>query len=85
MATAGLMRAAYDAALQDLELNLTDASLLAYVVEAGPLKQTSIADHLGIGRAAAGNVIDRLEKRDLIERRSNEHDRRACQTVDDDP
>ena len=77
MATAGLMREVYDQALADLDLNLTDASLLAYVVESGPLKQTSIADHLGIGRAAAGNVIDRLEQRRLVERRSDENDRRV--------
>lgn len=77
MATARLMRETYDTALAPLDLNLTDAMLLAYVVESGPLKQTSIADHLGIGRAAAGNVIDRLEKRTLVERRSDESDRRV--------
>lgn len=77
MSTARLMREAYDDALAPLDLNLTDASLLAYVVESGPLKQTSIADHLGIGRAAAGNVIDRLQKRQLVERRADESDRRV--------
>jgi len=77
MATAGLMRETYDRALEPLGLNLTEASLLAYVVESGPLKQTSIADHLGIGRAAAGNVIDRLQKRHLVERRSDDTDRRV--------
>lgn len=77
MATAGLMRETYDRALEPLGLNLTEASLLAYVVESGPLKQTSIADHLGIGRAAAGNVIDRLQKHHLVERRSDDQDRRV--------
>ncbi len=77
MATAGMMRDTYDRALEPLGLNLTDASLLAYVVETGPLKQTSIADHLGIGRAAAGNVIDRLQKRALVERQSDDNDRRV--------
>lgn len=77
MATARLMREAYDDALEPLDLNLTDASLLAYVVESGPLKQTSIADHLSIGRAAAGNVIDRLQKRELVERQADENDRRV--------
>ena len=77
MATAGMMRDTYDRALEPLGLNLTDASLLAYVVETGPLKQTLIADHLGIGRAAAGNVIDRLQKRGLVERRADDNDRRV--------
>lgn len=77
MATAGMMRDTYDHALEPLGLNLTDASLLAYVVESGPLKQTLIADHLGIGRAAAGNVIDRLQKRELVERHADDNDRRV--------
>lgn len=77
MATAGMMRDTYDRALESLDLNLTDASLLSYVVEAGPLKQTLIADHLGIGRAAAGNVIDRLQKRGLVERQADDNDRRV--------
>ncbi len=77
MATARLIREAYDNALDGLDLNLTEASLLAYVVESGPFKQTSLADHLAIGRAAAGNVIDRLEERGLVERRSDESDRRV--------
>lgn len=77
MATAGMMRDTYDRALEPLGLNLTDASLLAYVVETGPLKQTLIADHLSIGRAAAGNVIDRLQKRELVERQADDNDRRV--------
>ncbi len=77
MATARLIRDAYDNALDGLDVNLTEASLLAYVVESGPLKQTSLADHLAIGRAATGNVIDRLEQRGLVERRSDESDRRV--------
>lgn len=77
MATAGMMRDTYDRALEPLGLNLTDASLLSYVVETGPLKQTLIADHLGIGRAAAGNVIDRLQKRGLVERQADDNDRRV--------
>ena len=77
MATAGMMRDTYDHALEPLGLNLTDASLLAYVVETGPLKQTLIADHLGIGRASAGNVIDRLQKRELVERQADDKDRRV--------
>ena len=49
MATARLIREAYDARFATLDLNLTQASILVYVAEFGPITQTKIADHLGIG------------------------------------
>ena len=77
MATARLIREAFDARLKPLALNLTQASLLAYVAEFGATTQTHLADHLGIGRAAIGSVVDRLEARDLLERHPDPHDRRV--------
>ncbi|MBN4047539.1 MarR family transcriptional regulator [Acidimicrobiaceae bacterium AH-315-P05] len=77
MATARLMRDSYDTALAPLDLNLTTASLLAYVVEQGPFTQTALAEQMTIGRAAAGSCVDRLEQRGLVERRANAEDRRV--------
>lgn len=77
MATARLVRVAFDARLAVLDLNLTQASLIGYVCEFGPTTQTDLADHLGIGRAAIGAVIDRLEARGLVERRPKPDDRRV--------
>ncbi len=77
MSTARLVRVAFDARLAPLDLNLTQASLLGYVCEFGATTQTDLADHLGIGRAAIGAVIDRLEARGLVERRPNPDDRRV--------
>lgn len=77
MSTARLIREAYDEALKPLDLNLTNASLLAYVVEHGDMTQTALAERLGIGRAAAGSVIDRLEKKGLVERLADPVDRRV--------
>ncbi len=77
MATARLLRTAFDARLAALDLNLTQASLIGYVDEFGPTTQTDLADHLGIGRAAIGSVIDRLEARGLVERRPRPDDRRV--------
>ncbi|NOX31762.1 MAG: MarR family transcriptional regulator [Actinobacteria bacterium] len=77
MGTARLMRDSYNKALAPLDLNLTTASLLAYVVEQGPLSQTALAEQMAIGRAAAGSCVDRLEKRGLVERRANADDRRV--------
>ncbi len=77
MATARLIREAFDARLEALDLNLTQASLLAYVTEFGATTQTQLADRLGIGRAAIGSVIDRLQQRGLVARHPNPDDRRV--------
>ena len=68
MATARLIREAFDSRLKPLDLNLTQASLLAYVAELGATTQTGLAEKMGTGRAAMGTVVDGLEKRGLIER-----------------
>jgi MarR family transcriptional regulator, transcriptional regulator for hemolysin len=77
MATARLLRVAFDARLAALDLNLTQASLLGYVSEFGATTQSDLADHLGIGRAAIGSVVDHLEARGLVERRPKPEDRRV--------
>ncbi len=77
MSTARLVREAFDLRLAPLELNLTQASLLGYVAEFGATTQTRLADRLGIGRAAIGSVIDRLQERDLVQRRPEPSDRRV--------
>lgn len=77
MATARLVREAFDTRLAALDLNLTQASLLGYVAEFGATTQTHLADHLGIGRAAIGSVIDHLQGRGLAERRPDPTDRRV--------
>ncbi len=77
MATAGLVRAAFDARLAVLDLNLTQASLISYVADFGRTSQTRLADRLSIGRAAIGSVVDQLQKRGLVERQPNPADRRV--------
>jgi len=77
MATARLVREAFDARLVPLDLNLTQASLIGYVDEFGATTQTHLADHLGIGRASIGSVVDRLEQRGLVERLPDPSDRRV--------
>jgi len=77
MVTARMIRVAYDQALAPLGLNLTSGSLLAYVAEHGPITQTALAERLGIGRAAVGTLIDRLQTRGLVERLADSDDRRV--------
>ena len=77
MATARLIREAFDARLKPLDLNLTQASLLAYVTEFGATTQTGLAEKMGTGRVAMGTVVDGLEKRGLIARHPDPDDRRV--------
>lgn len=77
MATANAIRAAYDERLAPLELNLSLASLLSYVADFGPVSQTTVAHHLGQGRAVTGTQIDRLERDGLLERQPCATDRRV--------
>lgn len=79
MATARLIREAFDARLKPLDLNLTQASLLAYVAEFGATTQTRLAEQMGTGRAAMGSVIDGLEHRALVARHPDLDDRRVWQ------
>jgi MarR family transcriptional regulator for hemolysin len=77
MATSRAIRDAYDVHFAELKLNLTQASLLVFLHESGPLRQTQLARRLGQGRAATGSTVDLLERRGLVERRADPEDRRA--------
>jgi len=77
MATARAIRQSYDQRFNDLDLNLSEASVLAYVAEHGALSQTQIAKSLGLGRAATGALIDVLEDRALVQRLTDPDDRRV--------
>lgn len=77
MATARQLRCYYDRHLAELDLNLSQASLLAYVAEFGPHTQTALAARMDLGRAATGTVIDQLEARGLLTRTPDPDDRRV--------
>lgn len=77
IATARELRAAFDERLSVLDLNLSQASLLAYVADFGSSTQTELAEMVGLGRAATGTMIDQLEIRGLLERRPDPDDRRV--------
>ena len=77
MSAARGIRRAYDARLSELGLNLSEAILLAHTDESGPLMQSKLAEHMGVGRAAMGSLIDALENRGWVERRAKPGDRRV--------
>jgi len=77
MSLARGIRRVYDLRLDEVELNLSEASVLAYAQEFGPIMQAELAKRLGLGRAAMGSVVDILEERGLVERRPKPCDRRV--------
>ena len=77
MATSRTLRRAYDLRLGVLGLNLSEAILLGYVSEHGPMTQTQLAARLMMGRPSLGAVVDSLERRGLVERQRHPTDRRV--------
>lgn len=81
MSLARGIRRAYDLRLEELGLNLSEASVLAFAHESGALMQAELAKHMGLGRAAMGSMIDALEGRGLVERQPKPGDRRVWLVV----
>ena len=77
LSTARDLLAAYDHFFEPLGLNLTQASVIGYVEENGPMTQTQLAAQLVLGRAAIGSTVDQLEERGLVQRVPNPDDRRV--------
>jgi len=77
MTTSHAVRKAFDQRFAAVDLNLSQASVLAYLQETGAMTQTRISERLGIGRAATGTIIDRLESKGLVERKPDPGDRRV--------
>lgn len=77
MATARQLRCLYDEEFAEVGLNLSQASLLAYVADFGANTQTALAERMALGRAATGTMIDQMEARGLLERLPDPEDRRV--------
>lgn len=77
MSTARDIRAAYDNCFEPLNLSLSQASLVGYIAENGPMNQTQLAGALVLGRAATGSLVDQLEERGLVRRVPDPDDRRV--------
>jgi len=77
MSAARDIRLAYDHCFEPLNLNLSQATMIGYIAENGPMNQTQLASALVLGRAATGSVVDQLEKRALVRRVPDPDDRRV--------
>jgi MarR family transcriptional regulator, organic hydroperoxide resistance regulator len=67
--------------LKNTELSLLQAYALAYVFFRGPLKMSDLCEHMMVSPAAASQLIDRLEKMEMLERISEPGDRRVRKIV----
>jgi MarR family transcriptional regulator for hemolysin len=77
MSTARAVRRVYDRCLAEVGVNLTEASILAHLGDAGPLTQVDLARRIGTSRARVGVHIDSLQEKGAIERRAHPTDRRV--------
>jgi DNA-binding MarR family transcriptional regulator len=77
MSTARAVRRAYDRALAETGVNLTEASVLAHLGNSGPLSQVELARRIGTGRARIGVYVDALESMGAVRRDADPDDRRV--------
>lgn len=64
-------------ALASLGLGVKEFGALSVLVEEGPLSQQRLGERQGVDRTTMVAVVDGLERKGLVERRRNPHDRRA--------
>ena len=67
--------------LKQTELSLLQAYALAYVFFKGPLKMSDLCEHMMVSPAAASQLIDRLEKLEMVARVADPSDRRVRKII----
>jgi DNA-binding MarR family transcriptional regulator len=63
--------------LKHTELSLLQAYALAYLYFKGPIKITELCEHMMVSPGAASQLVDRLEKLEMVERIADPEDRRV--------
>lgn len=71
-----LLRARMESALAPLELTLYEYVTLRLIALGAPLSQGMLGETYGIDRTTMVALVDRLEKRELMERERSQTDRR---------
>jgi MarR family transcriptional regulator, organic hydroperoxide resistance regulator len=64
------------AAAASYGLGITDMKALSSLLREGPMTAGQLARRLGLTTGAVTNVVDRLERRDVVTRAADVHDRR---------
>jgi DNA-binding MarR family transcriptional regulator len=63
--------------LKHSELSLLQAYALTYLFFKGPIKISELCEHMMVSPGAASQLVDRLEKLELVERIADPDDRRV--------
>ncbi len=64
-------------ALYEFELSIPEWKLIGQLFEHGPMRLAEIAERLSVEAPLVTNLIDLLEKKELVERTFDKNDRRA--------
>jgi len=67
--------------LKKTELSLLQAYALAYLFYKGSIKITDLCEHMMVSPAAASQLVDRLEKLEMVGRVADPNDRRVRKIV----
>lgn len=61
----------------EADLNPLQYAVLSYLFDEPGIDQNALASRLGVDRTSAGQLVDQMERKGLVERRVNGADRRA--------
>jgi len=77
--TARLLRAEFDRLIAAENIGVTpgEARALVHAAHAGPIRQTLLAERMGLEAMTLSTYLDRLEERGLVVREQDPSDRRA--------
>jgi DNA-binding MarR family transcriptional regulator len=67
--------------LKQTELSLLQAYALAYLFFKGPMKISELCDHMMVSPQAASQLVDRLEKFEMVARIADPKDRRVRKII----
>lgn len=74
---ARLQRGEFDRRITDLGLTPAEARTLSIVARSGPVRQSVLAEQIGIEAMTLSTCLDRLENQGLVDRTIDPSDRRA--------
>ena len=63
------------------DLSLLQAYALTYLYYKGPIKISDLCEHMKVSPAAGSQMVDRLEKLDMVERIADPKDRRVRKII----
>ena len=63
------------------DLSLLQAYALTYLYYKGPIKISELCEHMKVSPAAGSQMVDRLEKLDMVERIADPKDRRVRKVI----